>query len=244
MKVDEKTELYTRYITTHFGKIHLETQDFNIHNQYFRKNYLKCLPSDKNAKILDIGCGMGHFLNFLEIEGYKNYLGVDLSEENIEFCKKNKFNVKRANIFYQLKNTSETYDVIVMNDIIEHLEKPEILNLLKLILERLNPGGRLIIKAPNASNPIMASSSRYSDFTHELLFTDESLSQVLKISGFIQIKIYPQDLYVFYYNPVNYLAIFFNLMLNGIFWIMFRFYGRKTTKIFTKNLIAVALKGE
>jgi 2-polyprenyl-3-methyl-5-hydroxy-6-metoxy-1,4-benzoquinol methylase len=242
MKADEKTTLYTRYITTHFGKIHLDKQDFGVHYKYFRKNYLEHLPQDRAAKILDIGCGMGHFLNFLISEGYTNYIGVDISEENIEFCKKNKFNVNQANIFSYLKDTSDTYDAIVMNDIIEHLEKPEILKLLNLILERLNPGGRLIIKAPNASNPIMASSSRYYDFTHELLFTEESMSQVLKISGFNQIKIYPQDLYVFYYNPLNYLAIFFNFMLNGIFHLMFQCYGRKTTKVFTKNLIAVAVK--
>jgi SAM-dependent methyltransferase len=234
MKVDEKTELYTRYVTTYFGKIHPDTRDFKDHYQYFRKNYLHRLPSDKNVKILDIGCGKGHFLNFLTLEGYNNFLGVDLSEENIEFCKKNMFNVACANIFPFLNNTSE----------IEHLEKPEILKIQKLILEKLRFGGRLIIKTPNASNPIMASSSRYYDFTHEVIFTEESLSQILSTSGFDQVTIYPQDLYVFYYNPLNYLAKFFNFILNGIFRILFRFYGRKTTKIFTKNLIAVAVKGK
>jgi hypothetical protein len=130
-----------------------------------------------------------------------------------------------------------------MNDIIEHLEKYEILDLLKNIFKKLNVGGRLIIKAPNASNPIMASSSRYCDFTHELLFTEESMSQVLQISGFTQISIYPQDLFVFYYNPLNYLAKLCNFLLNGIFRILFRFYGRiPPPKIFTKNIIAVAIK--
>jgi 2-polyprenyl-3-methyl-5-hydroxy-6-metoxy-1,4-benzoquinol methylase len=192
--------------------------------------------------ILDLGCGMGHFLNFLEVEGYSNYLGVDISEENIEFCKKNGFNVEKGNIFDFLKKSPDTYDAIIMNDIIEHLEKIEIVNLLKIIFQKLNNGGRLIIKAPNASNPIMASSSRYCDFTHEVLFTEESLSQVLRISGFTQVSIYPQDLYVFYYNPLNYLAKILNFLLNGTFRLLFHFYGRKTTKLFTKNIIAVAIK--
>jgi 2-polyprenyl-3-methyl-5-hydroxy-6-metoxy-1,4-benzoquinol methylase len=242
MKTDEKTALYTGYITTHFGKIHRGAQDYSIHGQYYRRNYLKHLPPEKNARIIDLGCGMGHFLNFLEVGGYKNYLGVDISEENIEFCKKNGFNVELGNIFDFLKKSPDNYDVIIMNDIIEHLEKSEILNVLEIIFKKLNPGGRLIIKTPNASNPIMASSSRYYDFTHELLFTEESLSQVLKISGFNQVNIYPQSLYVFYYNPLNYLAIFFNFVFNGIFRFIFYFYGRKTTRIFTKNLIAVAVK--
>lgn len=197
---------------------------------------------DKNVKILDLGCRMGHFLNFLEIESYTNYLGVDISEENIEFCKKNGFNVDKGDIFDFLKKSPDTYDAIIMNDIIEHLEKIEIVNLLKIIFQKLNNGGRLIIKAPNASNPIMASSTRYIDFTHEVLFTEESLSQVLRISGFTHVSIYPQDLYVFYYNPLNYPAKILNFLLNGTFRLLFHFYGRKTTKIFTKNIIAVAIK--
>jgi len=242
MKTDDKKTLYSRYITTHFGKIHDNNQEFPVHYRYFRKNYLKHLPVDRNAKIVDLGCGMGHFLNFLVKEGYNNYIGIDVSKENIEFCKKNKFNVVLGDIFEFLKDKEDTYDVIIMNDIIEHLEKSEIILLLQLIFNALHHDGRLIIKAPNAANPIMASSSRYADFTHELLFTEESMSQVLRISGFSQIFIYPQDLYVLHYNPVNYLAKLFNFLLTGTFRILFRFYGRKTTKIFTKNLIAFAIK--
>lgn len=242
MKTDDKKTLYSHYISTHFGKIHGTNMGFPLHYRYFRKNYLKHLPDDKNAKIVDLGCGMGHFLNFLAKESYKNYIGIDVSEENIEFCRKNNLNVVLGDIFEFLNETNQTYDVIIMNDIIEHLEKSEIILLLQLIFKALHHDGRLIIKAPNAANPIMASSSRYADFTHELLFTEESLSQVLRISGFSQIFIYPQDLYVWYYNPVNYLAKLCNFLLTGTFRILFRFYGRKTTKIFTKNLIAVAIK--
>jgi 2-polyprenyl-3-methyl-5-hydroxy-6-metoxy-1,4-benzoquinol methylase len=242
MKTDDKKKLYSRYISTHFGKIHDNNKEFPVHYRYFRKNYLKHLPADKNAKIVDLGCGMGHFLNFLVKEKYCNYTGIDASEENIDFCRKNNFNVALGDIFEFLKDTTEKYDVIVLNDIIEHLEKSEILILLQLIFKALQPEGHLIIKAPNAANPIMAPSSRYSDFTHELLFTEESISQVLRITGFSQIFIYPQDLYIFYYNPLNYLAKLSNFLMNGTFRVLFRFYGRKTTKIFTKNLIAVAIK--
>jgi 2-polyprenyl-3-methyl-5-hydroxy-6-metoxy-1,4-benzoquinol methylase len=242
MKTDEKKGLYSRYLSSHFGQIHHGTQDFTIQTQYFRKNYSRHLSIEKNKKILDLGCGMGHFLYYLKTEGFTDCLGIDLSQENIEFCKKNQLNAEVGNIFEFLKDTDNTFDAIIMNDIIDHLEKPEIIHLLHLIFEKLQPNGRLIIKAHNASNPIMASSSRYIDFTHELLFTEESLSQVLKISGFKQVTLFPQDLYVFYYNPLNYLALFFNFLLRGTFRLLFYFHGRKTTKIFTKNLIAVAIK--
>jgi 2-polyprenyl-3-methyl-5-hydroxy-6-metoxy-1,4-benzoquinol methylase len=242
MKINDKKNFYSRYISTHFGKIHSDSQEFAVHYRYFRKNYSIHLPSDRNAKILDLGCGMGHFLNFLEQEGYKNYIGIDISDENITFCRKRNFNVALADISEFLTKTNETYDAVVMNDIIEHFEKSEIIIILEAIFKVLHSNGSLIIKTPNAANPIMAPSSRYYDFTHELIFTEESMSQVLRIAGFSQICIYPQDLYIFYYNPLNYLAKAFNFLMNGIFRILFRFYGRKTTKIFTKNLIAVAIK--
>jgi 2-polyprenyl-3-methyl-5-hydroxy-6-metoxy-1,4-benzoquinol methylase len=242
MKTDEKKGLYSRYISSHFGRIHHDTQDFIIQTRYYRKNYSRHLPIDKNKKILDLGCGMGHFLYYLKTEGFTRCQGIDISQENIEFCKKNNLDAETGNIFEFLADTEEAYDAIIMNDLIDHLEKPEIVYVLNLIFEKLQPQGRLIIKAHNASNPIMASSSRYIDFTHELLFTEESLSQVLKISGFKQVKIFPQELYIFYNNPLNYPALLFNFLLTGTFRLLFCFYGRKTTKIFTKNIIAVAVK--
>lgn len=242
MKTDDKKDLYSRYITTHFGKIHPGNGEYFTHYPYFRKNYLKHLPADRNAKIVDLGCGMGHFLSFLAKEGYTNYRGIDVSGENIGFCRKNNLQVEQRDIFDFLQETHEPFDAIIMNDILEHLEKSEIILLLQHINNALQHGGRLIIKAPNAANPIMASSSRYADFTHELLFTEESLAQVLRISGFSQTEIYPQDLYVFYRNPVNYLAKACNFFFNAVFRTLFWFYGRKTTKIFTKNIIAVAIR--
>lgn len=242
MKIREKGQIYENYISTHFGNIHDGKDEFENLSKYFKKNYQKHLPPDNNTKILDLGCGIGHFLYFLEKSGYTNALGVDMSNENIDYCKKQGFNVVLSDGFEHLKDPDHSYDVIIMNDLLEHFEKEEIIPLLKMVFERLHQDGRLIIKVPNASNPIMACSSRYVDFTHEILFTEESLSQILKVSKFSEITIYPQDLYVFYYNPLNYLAKFVSEIFNIAFRLAFIMYGRKTTKIFTKDIIAVAIK--
>ncbi|KAF5416105.1 MAG: Ubiquinone biosynthesis O-methyltransferase [Candidatus Methanophagaceae archaeon] len=203
---------------------------------------MKHLPESKESKNLDIGCGMGHFLYFLEKEGYKNYLGIDISKESIEFCKERNFHVKCCDVFDYLKGTTESFDVIVMNDIIEHFNKQEIIEILKLVNKNLVENGKVIIKTLNAANPILASSSRYMDFTHEIGFTEESLSQILRVCGFNNVRIYPQDLYIFYKNPLNYIAKFISKLLNLNFRLLFILHGRKTTKIFTKDIIAVGVK--
>lgn len=241
MKVKEKEHIYDKYMATHFRALHeKEEGEFEPYYKYFKKNYSKHLPASKESQILDVGCGMGHFLYFLRKEGYKNWLGIDISKENIEFCKKDGFNVKLSNAFDFFAGNAEHFDVIVMNDIIEHFNKQEIVEILRFIYERLNKNGKVIIKVPNAANPILASASRYMDFTHELIFTEESLSQILGVCGYEEVQIYPSDIYVFYNNPLNYISKLFSTILNVIFRLLFMLHGRKTTKIFTKHIIAVA----
>lgn len=238
-----KEKFYENYLTTYFGKYHDDTdKEFRIYSTYYKKNYLKYLPQKKNARILDLGCGPGHFLYFLEDYGYRNYLGVDFCEENVKFCKERNFNVISSDIFRFLQENQKCFDVIVMNDVIEHFKKEEIIDLFRLINKNLNKEGAIFIKVVNSANPILANSSRYLDFTHEIGFTEESLFQVLKIGNFKDVKIYPQDIYIFYSNPLNYVAKFASFALNKCFKLIFLIYGRESTKIFTKDLIAIGRK--
>lgn len=243
MKQNQQERLYSKYISTHIGSIYEATKnDFEVYHKYFEKNYSRYITNDKNIKILDIGCGMGHFLYYLQKEGYENNLGIDASAENIEFCKIKGFKVEHNDVFNFFKSNVEPFDIIVMNDVIEHFNKEEIISILDLIHKNLVENGKLIIKTINSSNPIMANSSRYLDFTHEIGFTEESLSQILKICDFKDVSIYPQNIYIFYFNPLNYIAKFFSILFNFIFRLIFLLYGRKSTKIFTKDIIAVAIK--
>ncbi|ABN56135.1 MULTISPECIES: class I SAM-dependent methyltransferase [Methanoculleus] len=181
MDTTEKERLYGSYTSTFLGRIHHGGADeFPIYHKYFRRNYLMHLPVQKDARILDLGCGMGHFLNFLEKEGYRNYLGIDLSPENIHFCREHGYTVRMSDIFSFLEETTELFDAIVMNDVLEHFEKQEVIRFLDLAYQKLTSNGKLILKVPNAANPLLASTIRYIDFTHELSFTEVSLSQVLK----------------------------------------------------------------
>lgn len=168
---------YDNYISTHFGLIHPDAdEEFELYRKYFRKNYLRHMPIDKKANILDIGCGMGHYLYFLEKEGYTNYSGIDISPENVKFCEEHKFHAELQDAVKFLQHGDKQYDVIVMNDVLEHFPKDGIIRLLGLINKNLAPQGKVIVKVPNAANPLLGGSSRYYDFTHEVGFTEESLS--------------------------------------------------------------------
>jgi hypothetical protein len=126
-----------------------------------------------------------------------------------------------------------------MNDVLEHIPKDRIVLLMELVRSRLLPGGVLIAKTINAANPILGAHSRYNDFTHELSWTEESLRQVLRQAGFSTVEVLPSNLYVFHGNPANWAAWGVAKCFEVAFLAYFRLHGRKTTHIFTKNIIAV-----
>lgn len=234
---------YCDYVTSHHNSGLENIKEFlKVRYRYFNYNYSKYLPENKAAKILDIGCGKGDFLHFLRKKGYKNSIGIDLSHENLAICRKFKLTCYEANAFKFLKKGT-MYSAIIMNDIIEHLNKTEVIPLLKLVKSRLVDGGILIIKVPNAGNPFLAPHSLHVDITHEQLYSKESLEQILKLSGFRSLLIIPTHVYIFWYNPLNYLGWFIAFCLNLLLRFIFILYGRKNPAIFTKDIIAVAKNG-
>jgi len=238
----DKEHAYEMYISTHFGKARKNIKrEFDLYYRLFKKNYSSLLPKDKGANILDIGCGMGHFLYYLKKGGYKNISGLDVSRENAEFCRKNGFNIACKDGRTFLKPQKEKYDVIVMNDVIEHLDKGEIFEMLSMIHSALKKGGTVMVKTPNMANPLCVH-SRYIDFTHEVGFTEESLSQALRVSGFREVFVYPLDIYVKknpLFNMIGKLAFWFQ---NTVLKLLFIANGRISTRIFTKSILAVGRK--
>ncbi len=152
------------------------------------------LPDDKKANILDIGCGYGLLLNTLSTAGYHNLKGIDISEEQIKIAKELYPDIDFIciDLIDFLKNTSEKYDLITAFDVIEHLNKEEILIVLDLIYKRLNEKGQLIIQTPNAESPWFGAVA-FGDFTHEWFYTPSSLEDVLVKIGFKKIEFKPSE---------------------------------------------------
>lgn len=182
------------FFDEYFESIFNESNDFSksqfeFKYLHYENEFGKFLPKNGNAKILDIGCGCGHFLYFLEKKHYKNYYGIDISSQQIEFCKENISNlVEVADTFEFLKNKENEYEIIIISAVLEHIPKVKTIDLLKLIYKALTKDGYLLIEVPNMSN-LFSMDLRYKDFTHEAGFTEMSIKQVLKIAKFDKIHI-------------------------------------------------------
>lgn len=181
-----REELYKQY-TTNKGR----ENNPQLPNCVFYKKKIKPLLSrDKSIKILDLAAGHGDLLYCLKKDGYKNNTGIDISEEEVR--KGREIGVKeliKNDIFNFLAKTEETYDLIFLTDILEHLERDAFFNLLKTVKKKLKNTGMLIIQVPNAEG-IFGMRIRYGDLTHELAFTRNSLLQAITTIGFKNINFY------------------------------------------------------
>ena len=169
----------------------LNVEQFELASESFARDYEEIIPEDKNAAFLDVGCGVGHFLYHLKKMGYRNYYGIDISRQQIEYCTKNVTEqVEVADAFIFLQNMENRYDVICLHDVLEHIAKENIITLLKLLFQALKKEGMVILRVPNMSTPF-GLDARYNDFTHEIGYTAKSLYQVLWVCGFREIRILP-----------------------------------------------------
>jgi SAM-dependent methyltransferase len=184
------SKMYGAYFDSAFKHSNiLSKREYENIAKEFNFYYGAFLPANKDAPILDVGCGGGHFLYFLKKKGYTNYLGIDISAQQIDFCKKNiTEKVKLADAFQFLKNNKKEYSVIIAHDVLEHIVKSKTYTFLRLILGSLDENGLLVLRVPNMSNPFSLD-SRYKDFTHETGFTEKSLYQLLWDEGFREILI-------------------------------------------------------
>ena len=229
------------YFNSYFKDVNdLSEKGFDKSVKSYGWIYGDFLPKDKNIRILDLGCGIGHFLYFLEKKGYKNYYGVDGSKDQIKFCKeKITKKVEVSDAFTFLESKKDKFDLIVANDFLEHIQKQRLFNILGLIKDSLQPGGTLLVSVPNMSNPFSLM-NRYKDITHEIGFTESSLAEALRMSGFKDVKIkgasYPV---VSFKTAVGKVAVIF---IYNTLKLLFRIQGHSAPKFLDKNIMAVAIK--
>src|SRR4030042_2058514 len=103
------------------------------------------IPFQEKQRILDVGCGSGHMLEWLSLYNYE-LCGVDISDYAIKCAKKKGFNVQCGEL-KDVHYPSAYFDIIVLNHVIEHVRDP--FGLIKEIRRILKPHATVIIGIPN-----------------------------------------------------------------------------------------------
>lgn len=148
-----------------------------------KQRWGRFLPGDLKARFLDIGCGSGEFLLFLQQLGYNGIEGIDISPEQVEAARRQGLSqVTQGDAKSYLLSRPAVYDVISAQSILEHMNREELFGLFDVVVAALKPGGHLFAIVPNAKSPFGAR-VRYADITHELSFTPESILQICAVVG-------------------------------------------------------------
>ncbi|MEO0258474.1 MAG: class I SAM-dependent methyltransferase [candidate division WOR-3 bacterium] len=125
----------------------------------FVRKFLDSLPRD--ARILDAGCGEGVLVEEYAKKGYR-IEGIDLNYESQY--------VRRGNILNMNLYVDNSFDVVLLLDVFEHLafvEQPKVLSEIRRILR---PDGVLIASIPNLAHL----NSRFNFFLRGVLDRSDS----------------------------------------------------------------------
>lgn len=188
---DYRETLYSNYFNNHSGRgfENNEQERFDTQKRYFRREILPLIQGDKGMRIIDLGCGTGSLISMLQDSGYTNVTGLDVSEDQLNVARKMGVkDVVKEDIRGYLISHVSSFDVITGIDIIEHLSKDELVDLLKDVKAALKPGGYAIFRTPNADAPLSTLFSR-GDFTHETHLNKSSAIQVMGAVGFTKVDV-------------------------------------------------------
>lgn len=239
--MNNRTAKFQSYRRTFFRRT--EGMSKALLSNMYMLSYGEFLPKDRSVKILDAGCGGGEFISFLRELGYKHIIGVDIDEDSVQYAKQNLGleDIFCADIVTYLEDTSERFDLVVLNDVLEHFPKWEGIDLLKRIYAILRTEGYLFVKTPNMGNPFNLR-SRYMDITHEVGFTKTSLEQILRLAGFDITALFPEP----YRSCIGLGSRLMSLLDKTLFklvrWFVMRAAGLHFAGTPGKNLIAIGVK--
>ena len=105
----------------------------------------------RDSRLLDFGCGAGRYMRvFSEVMEASNIYGVDVDGEAFETLEAGGFRCKKLqSCQVRLDFPDSFFRFVFSSNVIEHIPHEKYLGYLKEIYRVLEPGGMLVIGAPN-----------------------------------------------------------------------------------------------
>ena len=146
-------------------------------------------PYRKTNKLIDVGCGIGYFLEFAKKRGWEVF-GTEFTDEAIQKCSEKGIKMEKG-ILNPENYMPEEFDIITSFEVIEHINNP--VHELNSFHKLLRKGGLVYVTTPNFNSLL-----RYqlkSDYNaicypeHLSYYTPNTLKKVFTCIGFQTKKI-------------------------------------------------------
>ena len=125
----------------------------------------------RDAKLLDVGCGTGWVADH-----FPNYTGLDGSSDAVRIARAKGRNVLLGDVTAPLPFPDESFDGVVLKDVLEHLTEP--VCTVREVFRVLRRGGKVFASAPDAQRWV------WDDYTHKRPYTRRALRLLFADHGF------------------------------------------------------------
>lgn len=145
----------------------------------------------KNLRVHDTGCGFGGLVGLLRAQGI-DATGTDLSGEAVAGGRRDAKNewIYQETAQQFLKRTHQKQHLIVLNHMIEHVQRP--LQLVRSLIPYLEPGGIILVRCPNSQflRSLLGSIrlNWYGYPKHLHYFGPSSIKKLLNLAGLTNVQ--------------------------------------------------------
>jgi len=164
-----------------YRNIYGKATSFNASIHLHARHALECMKDvgvKRGAKVLDIGCAVGTFL-----EGCKEYdaFGIEPNKKTYEIARENNLDV--ANTTIEEFNPASKYDLISLQNTLEHLYDP--ISVIQKARNILTDDGLLLISVPNVLTCVhWLAVDAFMSCAHLFAFSQLTLVQLMLKCGF------------------------------------------------------------
>ncbi|MGZ0656220.1 class I SAM-dependent methyltransferase [Coraliomargarita sp. W4R72] len=166
MKIEEADALIYQYQGREILKAGVDTARIRheVRVPYYRARLGAFLPQDKGAKMIDLPCGDGNLLYFLRALGYQDVTGWDLDESRVQVANELGLNAQAGDAMAVMNDVTDV-DTILTADFVEHIEKSDVFDFLRICRHALKENGTLIIRTP-VTDSVFGVLHMCNDYTH------------------------------------------------------------------------------
>ena len=143
---------------------------------------LSMLAPFAGKRILEVGFGNGNVLRFAKERGAEVW-GTEMIPELLQAARAAGFQVSDGADLFGIKRHAGSFDAVLAFDVLEHMDKDELVRFFGTVQALLKPGGVFLARFPNGDSPF-GRRYQHGDLTHKTAIGSRLVEHLAAVSGF------------------------------------------------------------